>query len=357
MNLPQLRSKIDQVDEKLLKLLGERASLADEVGRIKAKSGQQVFAPEREEMLLRRLEKMNNGGLLSGDALRAIYREILSACRLRQKQIRVAYFGPTATNCHEAALARFGSSDLYQAYRTIPDVFAAVSREEADAGVVPIENSTEGGVNATHDSLIQTDLLICGEIYLRIAHHLVSKTASGPIQRIYSHPQAIGQCRNWLLRHYPETEIIESSSTAEGARLAKKEKGAASISSAFAAEHYGLKIRHRNIQDASRNLTRFLILSKHPIPPTGKDKTSLLFSVPHESGALSKVLDLFASRKLSLLKIESRPAPLKAWEYFFFVDVAGHAESPSVKTALQSVQKDTIMMKILGSYPQAKSDV
>lgn len=356
MNLTQLRSKIDKVDEQLLRLLNERTALAEEVGQIKRKSGQQVFAPEREEMLLQRLEKLNDGQL-SKLALRSIYREILSASRQNQKQIKVAYLGPEATNTHQAALDRFGACDLYQPYRSIPDIFGAVRREEADMAVVPIENSIEGGVNATHDALVDSDLFVCGEIYLQIQHVLATRTESQPVEVIYSHPQALGQCRQWLLANYPQAQQVEVSSTSEGAKRAKTEPRAASICTAFAAKFYGLAVRHRHIQDAARNQTRFLILSKHAVPPSKKDRTSIIFAVPHKVGALCSVLSVFAERKASMLKIESRPATGRSWEYFFFVDVEGHAENQPLREALENLRSQTLWLKILGSYPQANANV
>ena len=356
MNLTQLRAQIDKVDEQLLSLLNERTALAEEVGQIKRGSGQQVFAPEREEMLLQRLEKLNNGRL-SKFALRAIYREILSASRQNQKQIKVAYLGPEATNTHQAALDRFGACDLYQPYRSIPDIFAAVRREEADMAVVPIENSIEGAVNATLDALVDSDLFVCGEIYLQIKHVLVSQTSDSPIEIIYSHPQALGQCRQWLIDHYPNAQQVEVSSTSEGAKRAKLELHAAAVTTSFAANFYGLTVRHRNIQDAARNQTRFLILSRHAVPPSKGDRTSVIFAVPHKVGALSAVLAILAERKLSLLKIESRPATGRFWEYLFFVDLEGHSEQQPLREALESVRSQTLWLKILGSYPQTNVNV
>jgi chorismate mutase/prephenate dehydratase len=354
MTLQELRNKIDGVDEHILRLLNERMELAEHVGALKKTNGQAVFDPAREQALLQSLTKKNKGDLPEA-ALRAIYREILSASRMKQKRLVIAYLGPEATNTHQAALERFGTSDTYLPCRTIPEIFAAVARDEADAAVVPIENSTEGGVNATHDALVDSDLVICGEIYQPIVHVLMAAKPAGTIRRIFSHPQAFGQCRNWLLQHYPAVDLVEVSSTAYAAQRAQKEPESAAIASDFTARFYGLKIVHSHIQDVAKNLTRFLILGKgtSTVAPARKNKTSLLFAVPHQVGALGVVLKIFSDNKLNLEKIESRPAHRKAFEYLFFVDIKGHCQQASVKSALNAVRQKTLWLKILGSYPQA----
>jgi chorismate mutase/prephenate dehydratase len=356
MNLDQIRKKIDAIDTEILRLLNERTGLSEEVGKIKKASGAAVFAPHREEILLRHLAKQNKGPLNKA-ALMAIYREILSASRSRQKQLIIGYLGPEGSYTHQAALERFGSSDKFVPCRTIPEVFALLSCNEADACVVPVANSIEGGVSATLDMLMSTDLTICGEVYQRIRHVLAAANGEVEIKRIYSHPQALGQCRQWLLRHFPNAEQIESTSTSQAAQLALKDKNSGAISSAFAAKRYGLKVLHTNIQDVARNQTRFLILSRQMPAPSGADKTSLLFSVPHQVGALNEVLKMFSDHKINLEKIESRPAAHKEWEYLFFVDVKGHCQQSRFKKAFSQIQKKTLWMKILGSYPQAQNHV
>jgi chorismate mutase/prephenate dehydratase len=357
MNLQEIRAKIDAIDTKLLRLLNERTRLSERVGAIKKKSGQPVFAPEREETLLAGLEK-SNPGPLPNQALRAIYREILSASRQHQKRLKLLYLGPEASYCHEAALKRFGTSDEFVACRTIPEIFATLNREEADAGIIPIENSIEGGVNAAHDAIVDTELLICGEIYLRINHVLMSReTSLKKIRTVYSHPQALGQCRQWLAQNLPEADLVEVSSTSLGARKAKESKETAAVASIFAARHTGLKVLKTKIQDRPRNLTRFLIFSRIEPKPTKNDKTSLLFAISHEVGALSKVLNAFAKHRLNLEKIESRPAVGRPWEYLFFVDVKGHFLHNTVKSAVEEVRPYTLWLKVLGSYPEASSNV
>lgn len=356
MNLQKLRQQIDKIDLRLLALLNARTKLAEKVGKLKRASGQAVFAPEREEILLRRLAA-GNPGPLPNESLRSIYREILSASRSRQKPLTVGYFGSEGSYCHQAALSRFGAGDSYVAAPTIPEVFGLLERDEVDTCVVPVENSIEGGVNATLDMLVQTDLKICGEICIRIQHVLMARPGTKKIEKIYSHPQAFGQCRQWLLRHYPGVRQVESYSTSHGAELAAKEKGAAAIASQFAARRCKLEVLHSNIQDARRNMTRFLVLNRHPAAPSGDDKTSLLFSVSHEVGALGKILRVFSEHEINLEKIESRPAMQKEWEYLFFVDLRGHFQDPVLAGALEAIRPKTLWLKILGSYPRAPRHV
>lgn len=356
MSLPQIRQQIDKIDAQLLELLNARARLAEEIGRIKRAAGQAVLAPDREEVLLRGLVKKNTGPL-DAAAVRAIFREILSSCRARQKNLRIGYFGSEGSYCHQAATSRFGSGETYHGSPTIPEVFALLEREEVDAAVVPVENSIEGGVNATYDMLVNTSAVICGEVYLRIRHVLAAPARAKRIESIYSHPQALGQCRQWLLQNFPQARQIEASSTTHGAQLARTQPHAAAICSPFAARAAGLKILHADIQDVPRNFTRFIILSRQIPAASGQDKTSLLFSVSHEVGALGKILNIFSNYGINLEKIESRPAMRKEWEYHFFVDVRGHAHTDGLKKALEDVRSKTLWLKILGSYPQAPRDV
>ncbi|MEM6820602.1 MAG: prephenate dehydratase [Verrucomicrobiota bacterium] len=352
-SLQEIRKQIDTIDEKLLALLDRRNRLSAEVGQIKRASGKAVFAPDREEVLMRELEKKNKGAL-PPEALRAIFREILSASRLKQKQLKIAYLGPEATHCHQAALERFGKSDCYLSCATIPHIFETITREEADAGVVPIENSIEGGVSASLDALVRSDLNICGEMHLRISHGLMCAKRTTKIERIYSHPQAFGQCRQWLLNNYPGVEYVEVSSTSEGARRCKSEARSGAIASKFAAEFYGLRILKSHIQDVEKNLTRFLIMSREMPAPTKADKTSLIFAVSHQVGALGRILRCFSEFDLNLNKIESRPVSHKPGEYLFFVDVQGHSQQPPLSDALREIQQNTLWLKVLGSYPEKR---
>lgn len=347
MKLQKLQARVSKVDAKLVELLNERVKISKEIGSFKGEKA--LESTKHEDVLLQHLEKKSR---LSHSAFRSIYSEILSASRAAQNPISIAYMGPEGSYSHQAAFERFGHNAHYVSNRSIPEVFAMVAREEAEACVVPVENSIEGGVNATNDCLVSTNLFIIGESFLKINNVLCVTSQSKTIQRIYSHPQPLGQCRQWLLAHYPNVEQIEVSSTSEGAKRAQNDPHAAAIVSPWAAKLYKLRIVAKNISDALNNTTRFLVLSDKPAPRVARCKTSLIFAVAHEVGALSAILSIFAAAKLNLQKIESRPAPHKAWEYLFFVDVAGHYQQPSFEKALNQIRKKTLWLKILGSYPE-----
>jgi chorismate mutase/prephenate dehydratase len=354
MPLTSIRKKIDALDEQLLELLNQRADFVHQVGEIKRLNGGSVFAPEREEVLLRSLEDRNAQlkGRLPAAAVRAIYREIMSASYALEKGLTIAYFGPAGTYTHEAARNKFGASVEYAAQASITDVFASVARGSADFGVVPIENSTEGAVTHTLDEFMDSELKICAQILLRVEQNLLAKCSRGEIRKIYSHPQSLGQCRQWLQTNCPTAEIIATSSNTRAAQHAADEPGAAAIAGKLAAELYGLNILESSIQDSAFNTTRFLVIGPQSCPPTGNDKTSLMFAVQDKSGTLLAALEPFQRLGISMSKIESRPSKRKAWEYFFFVDIEGHAEDPQVVEALAELEKCCMRLKILGSYPK-----
>ncbi len=357
MPLHEIRQRIDAVDARLLELLNERADLVHEVGEIKRREGSSIFAPDREELLLRSLAERNDqlGGRLPTPSIRAIYREIMSASYALEKGLTIAYFGPEGTYTHEAARLKFGASVDYLPCPSIGDVFDAVARHRADFGVVPIENSTEGSVNHTLDEWLDSPLAICAQVLLKIEHNLLSTSPREAIGKIYSHPQSLGQCRRWLRQHFPEAELIEAASNTRAAQLAVAEPGAAAIAGRMAAELYDLPILERSIQDCANNTTRFLVIGHYECPPTGNDKTSLMFSVHDQSGALFAALEPFKELGVSISKIESRPSKRKAWEYFFFVDLEGHSSDPVLTQALERVAARTIFLKNLGSYPKTAS--
>jgi len=357
MTLPEVRKKIDAVDAKLLELLNERADLVHEVGEIKRQTGGAIFAPDREEALLRSLEERNAslGGRLPSNAIRAIYREIMSASYALEKGLRIAYLGPAGTYTHEAARLKFGASVEYDSQTSIGGVFDAVARGKADFGVVPIENSTEGAVTHTLDEFMDSELKICAQVLLRINQNLISRVPpheTAAIRRIYSHPQSLGQCRQWLRSHFPTAELVEAPSNTRAVQLASENPGSAAIAGRMAAELYEMPILESSIQDCANNTTRFLVIGPDSCPPTGNDKTSLMFAVRDESGALVAALQPFERLGISMSKIESRPSKKKAWEYFFFVDVEGHAEEPRLAQALAELEKCAMRVKILGSYPK-----
>ena len=352
MSLETVRKKIDNVDEKLVKLLNERTRYALEIGKLKKKDGKSIYVPAREKQVLSRVSKLSSGPL-TDKSIRAIYREIMSAALALEKNLKVAYMGPPSTFSHQAARSRFGGSVDYLSCETISDVFDAVEKQMADYGVVPVENSTEGAVTYTLDRMTETSLRICAELYLPVTQNLLSKLPRESIKKLYSHPQVLGQCRQWLQREMAGVDLIPVASTARGAELASKEPDAGALASSLAAEIYGLNILESDVQDMSGNTTRFLVIGNSQNQPTGDDKTSLLFAVQHRAGALYGALESFKKFGLNLTKIESRPSRSKRWEYFFFVDIEGHAEDKQVKKGLMDLAKHCALLTILGSYPKA----
>lgn len=354
MNLDDFRKRIDELDQELVALLNERTRAAIEIGRLKQENGQEIYVPAREKAVLDRVINLNDGPL-KNESVSAIYREIMSAALALEHQLRVAYLGPQATFTHQAARARFGSSVEYAACQTIADVFSAVQKKNADYGVVPIENSTEGAVTHTLDEFTNTPLKICAEIYLAISHHLMAAGPRDQIKRLYSNPQVFGQCRQWLCENMPGIDLVSTSSTARAAEMASKEKESGALASDLAAEMYGLTVLDRDIQDLGGNTTRFLVVGKSYGEATGNDKTSLYFGIKHKAGALCAALDLLREHGLNMTKIESRPSKARQWEYYFFVDVEGHASEPRVKKALDEFKEQCAVLTVLGAYPKAAS--
>ncbi len=350
MPLSELRQKIDTIDDKLLALLNERADLVHEVGEIKKKDGLEIYAPEREEQLLQALIAKSKGRLPS-KSIRAIYREIMSAALALEQDLGIAYLGPEGTWTHQAAISKFGASVRYVPQPNFGDVFDQVARRIADYGVVPIENSTEGAVNHTLDLFADSPLKICAQVLLRIDNALMANGPRDQIQRLYSHPQVFGQCRNWLHTHFPHAEKIEVSSTTRAAQIASKETNAAALGGKLAAELYGLNVLEKSVQDSATNTTRFLVLGHKTCPQTGNDRTSIMFSVRHQPGSLYHALMPFSRFNINLSKIESRPSKRKDWEYFFFVDVKGHCEDEELAKTLSELEEHCSFLKILGSYP------
>lgn len=352
MKLSQLRSQIDQIDQKILELLNERANLIRRVGQIKRRRGASIYVPDREWAVYQRLLRLNRGPLKE-EAVKAVFREIMSGSLALEKPIQIAYLGPAATFTHQAALEKFGDSVGYAGLDSISAVFAEVEKERCDYGVVPIENSTEGVVNHTLDMFIHSDLRICSEILLEITHCLMARCSLEHVRRIYSNPQAIAQCRHWLEKHLANAELIEVSSTTKAAQLAVKNPRSAAIASRLAARQYRLNILARGIEDSTENQTRFLVIGRTIAKPTRNDKTSIMCSISDKVGALEETLRIFKDKKINLTKIESRPSKRKAWEYYFFIDLEGHCQTPKIKSALARVEKKSRFLKILGSYPAA----
>lgn len=350
MSLSDLRKKIDVLDAKLVQLLNDRAELSLSIGKEKIKQKKSIYCPEREKEILTRLKTLNRGPM-ADDAFEAIYREIMSSSLALEKTLHVAYLGTEGSFTYMAAKKRFGSSVDYISCSSILEVFQKVERDECDYGVVPIENSVEGAVTHTFDLLVDSDLKICRQELLKISHNLLSRSPVEKIKNIYSNPQVFGQCRNWLLQHMPCAGQIFVASTTEAAQKAVKEKLSAAIASSEAAKVYHLPIVKGDIQDVAHNSTRFLVIAKQDVPPTGKDRTSILFSIKDKVGALHAMLTPFFKNHINLTKIESRPSKKRAWDYYFFVDFEGHRLDKNVKKALSQLEGMCKYLKILGSYP------
>ena len=350
MTIHDHRRKIDVLDAEIVRLLNEWTRHVLEIGAIKVKAGDEIYAPHRENDVLRRIVKLN-GGPIADESLRSIYREIMSSALSLEKHLTIAYLGPPATFSHQAAIRKFGSSLRYSAQKAITDVFDEVSRNRADYGVVPVENSTEGVISHTLDMLVDSELRIVSQIVLPIQHCLLSKTTLGRIRILYSHPQALAQCREWVRKNLPNAEIVESSSTVRAAEQAASTPRAAAIAGALAAERSGLRLLAADIQDNSNNATRFLVLGRQCGPPTGHDRTSLMLSLQDKVGALHRALEPMRRLKLNMTKIESRPSKKKPWEYYFFVDCDGHFQDAKVSKALAELRRHCNFVKVLGSYP------
>ncbi|HEU5070430.1 MAG TPA: prephenate dehydratase [Verrucomicrobiae bacterium] len=353
MNISEHRKAIDALDAQIVRLLNERTKHVLEIGHLKRKDGEEIYAPHRELAVFNRVCKLNEGPI-TDDSIRAIYREIMSSSLSVEKSMTIAYLGPEATFTHQAAIKKFGASLSYAPQKTITDVFREVSRGRAEYGVVPVENSTEGVVTHTLDMFVDSDLKIVAQIILPIQQCLMSRVARSRIQKLYVHPQSLAQCRGWIARKFPQAEIIETSSNARSAELAAKDPKAGAIGGALAAGQYGLTVLEKDIQDNTANATRFLVLGRKCPPATGNDRTSLMFSVVDAVGALHRALAPFRRYRINMTKIESRPSKRKAWEYFFFVDCDGHQADRRVAKSIEQLTQHCSFVKVLGSYPNVE---
>ncbi|MDZ4202806.1 MAG: prephenate dehydratase [Gallionella sp.] len=349
--LKKFREQIDQLDSELLGLLNRRAGLAQQIGHLKEDGT--VLRPEREAQVLRRLQELN-GGPLGGDAVAQLFTEVMSQCRALEAPLTVAYLGPQGTFSEQATLKRFGSAVHGQPCVSIDEVFRSVENGSAQYGMVPVENSTEGAIGRTLDLLLSSNVRICGEVMLQVHQCLLSnENALSLIRKVYSHPQSFGQCQGWLNTHLPHAERITASSNADAARLAAAESYAASVGGVQAAEHFRLKVLAENIEDDSRNTTRFLVLGNQDVSPSGNDKTSLVLSAPNRPGAVHDLLMPLAKYGVSMTKLESRPARSGLWEYVFYMDIEGHQTDAKIAQALEDLKQVAAFVKVLGSYPVA----
>lgn len=348
--LKDIRSRIDVLDERLVKLLSARARLAQRIGSIKQGA---IYRPEREAQVLRRIAQLNRGPLPDG-ALARVFAEVMSACRALEDSLTVAYLGPQGTFSQEAALKHFGGSAPAVPCASIDEVFRQVETGAVGYGVVPVENSTEGAIGRTLDLLLTTPAKVCGEVMLPVRQCLLGKAKKrADIRKVYSHTQSLAQCQQWLARNLPHAERIAVISNAEAAQLAARDRRAAAIASKTAAALYGLGLLARNIEDEPRNTTRFLVIAGHDAAPSGKDKTSLILSTRNVPGAIHDLLEPLAANQVSMTRLESRPARTGLWEYVFYVDIEGHQQNPNVAKALAELEQKASFLKNLGSYPAA----
>jgi chorismate mutase / prephenate dehydratase len=353
--LLSLRDAIDEIDERVLQLISERARHAHRIGEIKHGN---IYRPEREAQVLRRLAD-GNPGPLPAQAVKTIFREIMSHCLALEQPLNVAYLGPAGTFTESAARRHFGSAPTLLPVATIDDVFRAVESGNAAYGVVPVENSTEGAVGRTLDMLLSTTQMICGEVMLRVEQNLMSRdTPLEEIRCVYSHAQSIAQCHEWLNRNLPGVQVIAVASNAEAARRAAEEERAAAIAGDAAARVYGLKILAPNIEDDPANTTRFLVVGEHDAGPSGRDKTSLIFTAQNRAGSVVRLLQPLAEEGVSMTKLQSRPVRgfgSGGWQYVFYVDIEGHQQQAPVAKAIERIRAEAGSLKVLGSYPASVS--
>lgn len=351
-NFDKLRQKIDSLDQEILKHLNQRGGIALEIRKLKMENSVGVYDPVREKLIENKLRELNTGPF-SDDSVLNIFREIISASRSLQETTRVAYLGPEGSFSHQAAYNEFGGSSELIPLGSFEEIFEEVENGRATFGVVPVENSIEGSVSVVLDLLSKTHLGITAELFERINHFLLSKTGNiQDISIVASHPQAIAQCKKWLNKNLGDKEILETASTAEAARLASKKKNVSAIASEHAASIYKLNTVQNNIEESSLNTTRFFVIGNKTNKPTGDDRTSIVFTLKDEPGALQKsFFQPFADAKVNLSKIESRPSKERPWEYLFFVDFKGHSQDKTIKSLLKKLDRSCIYLKVLGSYP------
>jgi len=352
LTVEELRKRIDEIDKQLVQLLNERAQVVVEIGKLKNKADKPVYAPDREKEVLAKVTQANKGPL-PDKTLVAIWRELMSGSFALEKSLRIGYLGPGGSFSHTAAMLKFGQSVEYEPLPDITSIFEEVSKGHCDLGVVPIENTTGGGVIETLDAFIDSDVKVCAEVLMAIHHNLMAKCPLTDIKTIYSKPEVFAQCRNWLSATFKDAQTIPVASTAKAAQMAAAEPGAAAIGSKVAADLYGLKIVCENIEDIANNITRFLIISREDAKPTGEDKTAILFSTAHKAGALADMLDVFKRYNINLTNIESRPSKKRQWEYYFFMDFVGHRTDENVRKGLEEARKHCLQLSILGSFPRA----
>lgn len=352
--LAPLRRRIDELDRQLVDLLNERAKVVVEVGKIKRQEpgAGRIYAPERERRVLE-LVRRHNHGPLPDSCLEGIWRELMSGSFALERPLRIGYLGPPGSFSHLAAKTKFGSSVEYDALAGIHAVFEEIVRGHIDYGLVPIENTNIGGVTETLDAFLNSSVTVCAELLINIHHNLLSNAPLEQVTKIYSKPEALGQCRQWLNKQAEKIDVVAAASTSKAAEYAAKEPNAAAIGSTLAAEVYGLAVQFANIEDNPHNSTRFFIIGTQKSRPTGDDKTSIMFTTEHKAGALTNVLDVFRDFGINMTHIDKRPSKRVNWEYIFFVDLLGHVEEQNLAAALAEAGTHCLQLTVLGSYPRA----
>jgi chorismate mutase/prephenate dehydratase len=351
MGLDQLRKKVDELDGRIVKLVNERAEVARRIGKLKHQDDANAYVPSRHQTVYGHVTELNEGPL-SDECIRALYREIMSGCLSLEQQLRVAYLGPEGTFTHGAAIENFGESVRYVPVATMEEVFDEVERGRADYGVVPVENSTGGGIQETLARFLESPLKVCAEVVLEIHHTLMAACEPEQIQVIYSRGEVLRQTRRWLQEHMADKELREVSSTSAAAARAAGEQAAAAVGNASLAASHGLRVLYERIEDYPHNVTRFFVLGTHDTRPTGDDKTALLCSVRDEVGALHDLLGPFKEHGINMTKIESFPSPSTPWQYYFFIDFLGHPASEQISRALQEMAAECVAFKVLGAFPR-----
>lgn len=353
VSLDELRRKIDELDNQILQLANERARVVQHVGQLKNRTAGDYYVPSREKAIYDRLLSQNTGPL-SSEAVRAVFRELISACRALETLLSIAYLGPEGSYHHMAAQMHFGSTASFIPVETIADIINEVERQKTDFGVIAIENSVEGIVGMTLDRLAHTDVRILGEVYLPISHNLISHSELQEIEKVYSHPQALGQCRRWLDTNLPKAMLMDTHSTTQAVKICSTERSAAAIAGKLAAELFDVPIQVHGIEDYAGNTTRFYIIGHRVNPSTGADKTALIVFIRNQAGALYSMLEPFQSCGINLTNIVSRPTKQEAWQYMFFLECESHVEDKAFQQAIEMIEKNSLHVKILGSFHRAR---
>ncbi len=352
-DLKPLRQRIDELDERIVELLNDRARVVVEVGKLKRHDESPIYAPDREQAVLDRVRRLNQGPL-PDSALAAVWRELMSGSFALERPLRIGYLGPPGSFSHLAARRQFGVSVGYEDVASIRDVFAALTRDHVDLGLAPIENSAHGGIGETLDAFLESPARVCAEVLVAVRHNLLANCPLDKITRVYSKPEAMTQCRAWLDTHLPQAERVASGSTSKAAEIVATEPAAAAVASELAAEIYGVDIVRANIEDNPDNVTRFFVIAPQSARATGTDKTAVMFTTAHAAGALANVLDVLREHDLNLTHIDKRPSKRVNWEYYFFVEFEGHESQDKVADAIEAARSHCLHLTVLGSFPAAR---